>query len=104
MTKWLPYTHACYEHIHVRHLLSFAYPGNGTRNARWHFLASLLRTDLGPIPSNNTRNVMLAFPGKDTKEHQLIGLYNYRQCPQAHGFIVVAFHPEVFRVSLFIFY
>jgi hypothetical protein len=72
--------------------------------ACWYFLASLLRTGLGPIPSNGARNAVLASPSKDTKERQPIGLYNYRQCPQAHGSNVVAFHPEVFRVSLFIFY
>jgi hypothetical protein len=103
MSKWLPYTQACYEHIHVRHLLSFAFLGDGARNACWHFLASLLRTGLGPIRSNDARNAVLASPNKDTKEHQPIGLYNYRQCPQAHGSIIVAFHSEVFRVSLFIF-
>ena len=27
----------------------------------------------------------------------------YRKDPQAHGYIIVKFHPEVFRVSLFIF-
>jgi hypothetical protein len=91
MSKWLPYTHACYEHIHVRHLLSFVFPGNGARNAYWHFLAllrtglgpilgnsarnacwhffaSLLRTVLGPIPSNSAKNVMLASTSNDTKE------------------------------------
>jgi hypothetical protein len=70
----------------------------------WYFLASLLRTGLGPIPSNGARNAVLASPSKDTKECQPIGLYNYRQCPKTHRSIVVAFHPEVFRVSLFIFY
>ena len=33
----------------------------------------------------------------------MIVLNDYRKYPQAHGFIIVAFHPEVFRVSLFIF-
>jgi hypothetical protein len=32
-----------------------------------------------------------------------IVLNDYREYPQAHGSIVVVFHPEVFRVSLFIF-
>jgi len=33
----------------------------------------------------------------------MIVLNDYRKYPQAHGSIVVAFHPEEFRVSLFIF-
>jgi hypothetical protein len=78
-------------------------PLHGQAKHCWHFLASLLRTGLGPIPSNGARNAVLASPSKDTKECQPIGLYNYRQCPQAHESIVVAFHPEVFRVLLFIF-
>jgi hypothetical protein len=76
LSNWQPYTHACYEHIHVRHLLSFAFLDNGARNACWHFIASLLRTSLGPIPSNGARNAVLASPSKDTKERQPIGLYN----------------------------
>jgi hypothetical protein len=28
----------------------------------WHFLALVLRTSLGPVPSNDTRNAMLASP------------------------------------------
>jgi hypothetical protein len=35
----------------------------------WHFLASLLRIGLGPIPINGARNAVLASPSKDTKEH-----------------------------------
>jgi hypothetical protein len=34
----------------------------------------------------------------------LMGLYIYRCYPQAHGSIIVGFHPKVFRVSLFIFF
>jgi hypothetical protein len=33
----------------------------------------------------------------------MIVLNDYRKYLQAHGSIVVAFHPEVFMVSLFIF-
>jgi hypothetical protein len=33
----------------------------------------------------------------------MIVLNDYRKYTQAHGSIVVAFHPELFRVSLFIF-
>jgi hypothetical protein len=42
--------------------------------AHWHFLASLLRIGLGPIPSNGARNAMLASPSKDTMECQPIGI------------------------------
>ena len=34
----------------------------------------------------------------------MIVLNDYREYPQAHGSIVVTFHPKVFRVSLFIFF
>jgi hypothetical protein len=34
----------------------------------------------------------------------MIVLNDYKKYPQAHGSIIVAFHPEVFRVSLFIFF
>ena len=49
---------------------------------RWHFLAQSLGT--GP---------------------EMLGWYvlTFIENPQAHGYTVVAFHPEVFRVSLFIF-
>jgi hypothetical protein len=33
----------------------------------------------------------------------MIVLNDYREYPQAHGSIVVAFHLEIFKVSLFIF-
>ena len=33
----------------------------------------------------------------------MIVLKDYRQYPQAYGSIIAAFHPEVFKVSLFIF-
>jgi hypothetical protein len=33
----------------------------------------------------------------------MIVLNDYKRYPQAHGSIIVAFHPKVFRISLFIF-
>ena len=54
--------------------------GNGARNACWYSLASLLE---------------LGYPSNDTKKCQLVGHNVYRGNPQAHGSIVVAFHPEV---------
>ena len=42
-------------------------------------------------------------PGNDARNAGLVCLNIYRKDPQAHGYTVVAFHPKVFRVSLFIF-
>ena len=54
----------------------------------WHFLTSLL----GGVSSQQRRQGMR------------VGMYQRLQKDsQAHGYTVVAFHPEVFRVSLFIF-
>jgi hypothetical protein len=39
----------------------------------------------------------------DARNSLTIVLNDYRKYPQAHGSIVVVFHLEVFRVSLFIF-
>ena len=63
-------------------------PGNGVRNACWHFL---------------TQSLELVFPSNDTKNAVTIFLYTCRNIPQAYGYIVVAFHPEVFRYRSFIF-
>jgi hypothetical protein len=60
--------------------------GNSVRNACWHSLASLLE---------------LVYPSNGTKECQLIGHNVYRGYPQAHGSIVIAFHPEVFGYHSF---
>jgi hypothetical protein len=54
----------------------------------WHSLALLLG---------------LVYPSNNTKECQPIGHNVYRYYPQAHGSIVVAFHPEVFGYHSFIF-
>jgi hypothetical protein len=54
--------------------------GNGVRNTRWDSLASLLE---------------LVYPRSNTKECQPKGHNVYRGYLQAHGSIVVAFHPEV---------
>ena len=56
----------------------------GTRNVHWQSLATLL------IFSNVTRQSL---------DSSLTILYIY---PQVHGAIIVAFHLEVFTVSLFI--
>ena len=80
-------------------------PSNGARNACWYFLTRSLRMEV-TTPSSATvpRNTLLAFPNiairiehpsNNTRECQLIGLNVYRYYPQAHGSIVVAFHPEV---------
>jgi hypothetical protein len=45
----------------------------------------------------------LVYPSNSTKECQPIGHNVYRYYPQAHGSIVVAFHPEVFGYRSFIF-
>jgi hypothetical protein len=55
-------------------------PGNDIKNACWHSLALLLE---------------LVYPSNNTKECQPIGHHVYRGYPQAHGSIVIAFHPEV---------
>ena len=63
-------------------------PGNSSRNACWRFLA----LPLGFVfPSNGTRKAMTVF------------LNAYRNILQAHRYIVVAFHPEVFGYRSFIF-
>jgi hypothetical protein len=54
----------------------------------WHYLALLLG---------------LVYPSNSTKECEPIGHNIYRFYPQAHGSIIVAFHPEVFEYRLFIF-
>jgi hypothetical protein len=64
-------------------------PGNGVRNACWHSLALLLE---------------LVYPSNDTKECQPIGHNVYRGYPQAHGSIVVAFHPEVLSVYRYLYF
>jgi hypothetical protein len=46
----------------------------------WHSLEPLLE---------------LVYPSSNTKGRQPIGHNVYKDYPQAHGFIVVAFHPEV---------
>jgi len=57
-------------------------------NNYWHFLAS----SLGIVfPSNDTGNALTIF------------LNTCRNIPQAHGYIIVAFHPVVFRYRSFIF-
>jgi hypothetical protein len=87
--------------------------GGGGDECR-HFLASPPRVDTGSTISSGARNAReLAFPSTATRTQRIlttaprnanpIGLYIYRCYPQAHGFIVVAFHLEIFRVSLFIF-
>ena len=54
----------------------------------WRFLAS----PLGFVfPSSRTRNAVTIF------------LNTCRNIPQAHGYIVLAFHPEVFEYRSFIF-
>ena len=66
-----------------------AFPSNGARNACWHFLAQ----SLGLVfPRNGTRNAVTIF------------LNTCRNIPQAHGYIVVAFHPQVFWYRSFIFF
>ena len=57
---WLP-LHAC-DHDHVL-LDSFhlCIPCNGTKNACWHFLASLPSLEIESIPSNGTRNASWYF-------------------------------------------
>jgi hypothetical protein len=52
----------------------------------WHFLVTSLESAM-PLEKALT-----------------IDLNDYRIYSQAHGSIIVAFHPEVFRVSLFIFF
>jgi hypothetical protein len=72
----------------------------------WHFLASLLRTGLGPIPGNSARNACfltssleLVYPSNAVQKYQVVFCNIYRISPQVHGNTVVAFHPVVFRVS-----
>ena len=40
-------------------------------------------------------------PPKFDQDSLLVFLNEYRNNPQAHGITVVAFHPEVFKVSYF---
>jgi hypothetical protein len=46
-----------------------------------------------------TRRILTTAP----RSANPIGIYVYRCYLQAHGSIIIAFHSEVFRVSLFIF-
>jgi hypothetical protein len=49
--------HAYYhEHVLLDSLINYAFLGNGTTNACWHFLALPLRMGLEAITGNGTRN------------------------------------------------
>jgi hypothetical protein len=56
--------------------------------ACWHFSISLPEL---LVLGNGAKNIMV------------VCLNDYRMNPQAHGYTVVAFHPESIRVSLFKF-
>jgi hypothetical protein len=75
--QWLLYMHTILD-IPYQFLSTNSFPGNGARNACWHFLTQLLEL---VFPSNSTRNAVMIF------------LNTYKNTPQAHGYIVVAFHP-----------
>ena len=93
----------------TRFFNQYAFPGNGGKNACWHFLASLPNMEIESIPGNGTRNICWQYLATSliNSNATRLGLDSSLTIldiyPQAHGAIIVAFHPKVFRVSLFIF-